>query len=332
MRKTTLIIMTTVFILSMFGSISKVNSVEAKTISSSETLLSVQGGTLKVGETITLSVTVANVFNLMSWRIRLFYDIALVNCSAVWLPNENVFAGRNAFFGSDVGIRDDKWCVQAGSSIIPFLYGTFNGSGTLCRMNFTAQQESGASNLKFSEPYGEYTFLMYAIPPNYTETGHISVDKVSNGVINVVNSSSSIITIVSPENKIYATSSVPLDFTKNQATSWIGYSLDGQLNITITENTTLFGLSYGYHNITLYANDTCGNMGSSGTVCFAVRLLGDVNCDRKVDIVDIVIVIRAYRSSPGDANWNPLADINQDGKVDMLDFALVVRDFRKTWE
>jgi len=332
MRKTGLTIAIIIFILSIFGSISKAKTAEATTISSSDTLLSVQGGTVKVRETITVSVTVTNVINLMSWRIRLFYDISLVNCTAVWLPNENVFAGKNAFFGSDVCIRDDKWCVQAGSSIIPFLYGTVNGSGTLCKMNFTAQQEVGASTLKFSEPYGECTFLMYAIPPNYTETGYISVDEISNGVINVVNSSSFTISIASPENKTYAKSSVPLDFTKNQPTSWIGYSLDGQLNMTITGNSTLFGLSYGYHDIALYANDTCGNMGSSGTVCFAVRLLGDVNCDRKVDIVDIVIVLRAYRSSPGDANWNPLADINQDGKVDMFDLAIVMRDFRKTWE
>ena len=332
MRKTALTIMIIIFILSMFGSISKVNSVEATAISSSDTLLSVQGGTVKVQETITVSVTVTNVINLMSWRIRLFYDISLVSCTAVWLPNENVFAGKNAFFGSNVGVRDDKWCVQAGSSIIPFLYGTFNGSGTLCEINFTAQQQVGVSTLEFSEPYGEYTFLMYAIPPNYTETGYISVDEISNGVVNVVNSSSFTISIASPENKTYPTSSVPLGFTENGPTSWIGYSLDGQLNITITGNTTLFGLSYGYHNITLCANDTCGNMGSSSTVCFAVRLLGDLNCDRKVDIVDIVIFLRAYRSSPGDANWNPLADINQDGKVDIFDLVIVVKDFRKTWE
>lgn len=332
MRKTALIIMIIIFILSMFGSISKVNSVKASTISSSDTLLSVQGGTVKMGETITVSVTVTNVINLMSWRIRLFYDISLVNCTMAWLPNENVFAGRNPFFGSRVGVRDNRWCVQVGSSIIPFLYGTFNGSGTLCKLNFTAQEEMGISTLEFSEPYGEYTFLMYAVPPNYTETGYIPVDEVSNGIIHVVDPPSPAITVVSPENKIYATSSVPLNFAVSEPTSWIGYSLDAQHNVTVTGNATLSGLSYGYHNITVYANDTSGNMGSSGTVCFTVRLLGDLNSDGRVDVFDVVLVLYAYGSSPGDANWNPLADINRDDKVDLLDVIIVLEDYGKTWK
>lgn len=331
MRKTALMIMIIIFILSMFRSMSKVNSVEASTISSSDTLLSVQGGTVKMGEAVTVSVTVTNVINLMSWRIRLFYDISLVNCTAVWLPNENVFAGRNPFFGSRVGVRDNRWCVEVGSSIIPFLYSTFNGSGILCKLNLTAEQEVGMSTLEFSEPYGKYTFLMYAIPPNYTETGYIPVDEVSNGIINVVDPPSPAITVVSPENKIYATSSVPLNFSVDKPTSWIGYSLDAQYNITITGNTTLSGLSYGHHSIIVYANDTSGNMLSSINVCFVVRLISDVNSDGEVDIFDVVTVLYAYGSSPPDANWNPLADLNQDSKIDIYDLVAVMVDFGKTW-
>lgn len=332
MGKTTSISMIIIFILSMFGSIFIVDSVEAPTISSGDTSLSVQGGTMQMGETITVSVTVTNVVNLMSWRIRLFYDVSLVNCTAAWLPTENVFAGKNPFFGSRVGVRDNRWCVQVGSSIVPFLYGTFNGSGALCKLNFTAQQEVGISTLEFSEPYGEYTFLMYATPPNYTETGYISIDEVSDGVICVVEPSSPTITVVSPENRTYAASSVPLNFTLNKPTSWIGYSLDAQHNVAITGNTTLSGLSYGSHNITVYANDTSGNIGSSGTVFFTVRLLGDLNSDRRVDIFDLVAVLYAYGSSSGDANWNPLADVNQNSKIDVLDVVIVVRDYGKTWK
>ena len=79
-----------------------------------------------------------------------------------------------------------------------------------------------------------------------------------------------IITIFSPENTIYTTSLVPLTFTVNEATSWIGYSLDNQANVTITGNTTLTGLALGPHSIVLYANDTSGNMGSSQIVYFTV--------------------------------------------------------------
>jgi parallel beta-helix repeat protein len=79
------------------------------------------------------------------------------------------------------------------------------------------------------------------------------------------------ITILSPQNKTYITSSIPLTFTVNEPASWIGYSLDGQANVTISGNTTLTSLSYGQHSITVYANDTSGNMGASNKVFLTVQ-------------------------------------------------------------
>ena len=78
------------------------------------------------------------------------------------------------------------------------------------------------------------------------------------------------ISIVSPENKTYTANNVPLTFTVSKPTSWIGYSLDGQENVTISGNTTLTGLSDGSHNLTVYAKDTAGNTGSSKTIYFSI--------------------------------------------------------------
>lgn len=72
------------------------------------------------------------------------------------------------------------------------------------------------------------------------------------------------------ENKIYTQNSLPLNLTIDQPTSWIGYSLDNQANVSITENTTLTGLTDGSHSIIVYANDTAGNMGNSQTITFTV--------------------------------------------------------------
>lgn len=79
------------------------------------------------------------------------------------------------------------------------------------------------------------------------------------------------ITILAPQNTTYTTS-IPLTFAVNETASWIGYSLGEQANVTIAGNTTLTGLSVGAHSITIYANDTSGNMGASGTVHFMVVL------------------------------------------------------------
>jgi len=81
------------------------------------------------------------------------------------------------------------------------------------------------------------------------------------------------ISILSPEYKTYATSDVHLTFTVSESASWIGYSLDGQANVTIAGNTTLSGLPDGTHTITVYANDTAGNMGASEMVYFTIETL-----------------------------------------------------------
>jgi N-acetylneuraminic acid mutarotase len=96
--------------------------------------------------------------------------------------------------------------------------------------------------------------------------------------------------VLSPENKTY--SSVPLTFTTNKATDWIGYSLDNRPNATITGNTTLSGLSQGTHSITIYANDSRGNVGSCRSATFSVDSLAPniviLNPENKTyDVTDI---------------------------------------------
>jgi hypothetical protein len=61
-----------------------------------------------------------------------------------------------------------------------------------------------------------------------------------------------------------------LNFTVDEATSWVGYSLDNQANVTITGDAVLRDLSYGVHNVTVYANDTMGHIGASEALTFTV--------------------------------------------------------------
>lgn len=77
--------------------------------------------------------------------------------------------------------------------------------------------------------------------------------------------------ILSPENTTYSNSRMPLTFTLNEPVDWIGYSLDGQANITIAGNTTLYYIPDGSHSIIVYAKDTAGNIGNSDSVSFTVE-------------------------------------------------------------
>jgi hypothetical protein len=61
-----------------------------------------------------------------------------------------------------------------------------------------------------------------------------------------------------------------LTFTVSKSTVWMGYSLDGQGNVTVFGNVTLGGLSSGLHNVTVYAEDSFGCVGVSETASFTV--------------------------------------------------------------
>jgi len=72
-------------------------------------------------------------------------------------------------------------------------------------------------------------------------------------------------------NKTYNLDTIPLSFSVDEDTSWIGYCLDDSANVTLLGNTTISGLSEGSHSLVIYANDTAGNMGASNTVFFTVN-------------------------------------------------------------
>jgi N-acetylneuraminic acid mutarotase len=78
------------------------------------------------------------------------------------------------------------------------------------------------------------------------------------------------ISLLSPLNQTYNDSTVPLVFTVDKLFTWVSYSLDGQQNITIAGNDTLTNVTNGLHSITVYANDSFGNIGASETITFNV--------------------------------------------------------------
>ena len=83
------------------------------------------------------------------------------------------------------------------------------------------------------------------------------------------------ISLQMPENVTYTSTRIPLQFAIRQSVLWIGYSLDGQENVTVAGNTTLSGLSYGEHTVTVYAQDAAGNIGASEPMAFNVKSVSE---------------------------------------------------------
>jgi parallel beta-helix repeat protein len=61
-----------------------------------------------------------------------------------------------------------------------------------------------------------------------------------------------------------------------------------------------------------------------------VFLLGDINHDRSVNILDISIVGQAFGSQHGSERWNPLADLDRNEVINVIDLTLVAMNYGKT--
>jgi hypothetical protein len=55
--------------------------------------------------------------------------------------------------------------------------------------------------------------------------------------------------------------------------------------------------------------------------------MGDLNRDGKIDDADAKILIGAFNSKPGDANWNQLADLDADGWVGPNDILIMGNNY-----
>ncbi|HLN88525.1 MAG TPA: NosD domain-containing protein [Candidatus Binatia bacterium] len=92
--------------------------------------------------------------------------------------------------------------------------------------------------------------------------------------------------VLTLNNQTFLSGNLSLVFTTNESTIWTGYSLDGQSNITLIGNATLFNLPNGQHNITVYAKDEVGNVGFE-TSDFSVATLSDAE---NYSLLPVIIV------------------------------------------
>jgi parallel beta-helix repeat protein len=61
-------------------------------------------------------------------------------------------------------------------------------------------------------------------------------------------------------------------------------------------------------------------------------LLGDINHDAKVSILDISIIARAFGTKPEDTRWNPHADIDENNEINIVDISKAAKNYGKEWK
>jgi hypothetical protein len=153
---------------------------------------------------------------------------------------------------------------------------TTNNVSLICKVDkpvlwMAYQIDSGrnvtiSGNTTITLPDGRHNMTVYAADADYNN-GASNTVFFSNFAVDTVPINVKVTTI---QNTTYTGKDVPLGFTVDKSVSWTTYSLDGQANMTVSQNTTLTGLSFGVHTLTVYAQDTLGLTEASDTVSFAM--------------------------------------------------------------
>jgi hypothetical protein len=80
--------------------------------------------------------------------------------------------------------------------------------------------------------------------------------------------------------------------------------------------------------LTLPVPATLGSLGANKNITVnGIHLVGDINGDGHVDVIDLLTFVDAFGSVAGDANYNPATDFNSDGTVDVIDLLDLVGNF-----
>ena len=104
----------------------------------------------------------------------------------------------------------------------------------------------------------------------------------------------------------------------------------GDSNFTSGYYPTILHTYTAVGNYTVNLNVTDAD-GFQATVTHVVRvqsiLIGDINGDGVVNILDAIMLGNSFLATPSSSNWNPNADINGDGIVNILDAIIMANHF-----
>jgi hypothetical protein len=125
---------------------------------------------------------------------------------------------------------------------------------------------------------------------------------------------------------------VSIDLSAN--TSIGNYDNSGNLSMRVEFNRTQMSsllasteTSYGNVTVSLSGNLFDGTILVTSGQMQVSSLAGDINCDGKVNLADLVLLAETYGSTPTNANWNANADLIGNGKIGLLDLVLLATHY-----
>jgi hypothetical protein len=290
------------------------------------------------GERFNITVNVQNVANLNFWQINITFNPKMLNCPSFQVPTDNIFQGYPLTIPPGLPkINNTVGSIFAVCYIDASL--GVNGSGTLCQIEFQTYIP-GITSLDIKN---EDTFLItqdFKLIPFTAMDGTIEITGLgfSKNSFKVIQNGTEYSILVFSNSTIsnfnysYALQQITYDATGLSQTTGssvviskelLGCTLAVLINNVATdyiksENSTHIFVHFVYSHTT-------------ASIKIWTTIVCDLNGDRKVDMIDLWLIAKAFGSFPQSPNWNPLADINFDGKVDMIDAWEVARKFGKVW-
>jgi hypothetical protein len=286
-----------------------------------------------------VNVTVTDVVNFTCWQLDLYYLNSVLNCTgAVEGPFLNGNGAYGTFFGATINnnYNSTYGCLLAYDTIEGF--DSVNGSGVILTVNFTAVGGDSSPLTLANTILGDNE-----IPPQPISHQDYSGEVIVTGGIHEVDVSAvSAKTVIGQgySDNITATVANQGGYTETfnvtvyanatvVASQNVTLSNGNSTNITFIWNTA--SLAYGTYIVSTYTqlargeNNTANNNFTCGAV--TVSIPGDVEGIFRVNMGNVVDILRAFGSTIGMPNYVANCDIANDGRIDMGDVIVALRDF-----
>ena len=289
---------------------------------------------LKPGDTFSIYVSIEKALGISGYEFKLGYDNTVLNClGAIIIPIDN-----STNFDSFIEINETEGTVYVKVQYYPIPPPNF----------IEIYDPQHVVEIRFQvQEYGQ-TILDLFDADIYDQYGNGMNPVVEDGFFATLLRDIAIISInITSQNIVYPGRIVTIEVTAmnrgNLTTETFNVTLHYDMNVIGTETVTLG--PWSNTTITFYWNTTglepCSNftiwaeasqvpyeVNLENNVYFGgwvkIKMIGDVNGDGVIDILDLILVSAAYGSCEGDPNWNPDADVATPwGVIDILDLVTI---------
>lgn len=287
---------------------------------------------MRLDETAQLNIAIADVANLTSWEMKVYYKSTVLNATQVVQGPFLSAVGATTFtiLGFTDAYNSTHGRIWMNCSLNLRTIGA-NGSGVLATITFKAKASTGSTAIDLADT---------KLADNKTPPASIRHTCVG-GIVSMGIHDIAVTNIVQHKTVVGEEITLPVKVTvKNNGHYTETFNVTLYINVTSVQ-TKIFTLQSGQSNETTFYWNTMGftlydtyvisayaasvpeeaNVGDNSLTDGTITLVipGDINADKVVDIFDAVLLANAAGSRPGYPNWNPNCDINCDEIVDVFD-------------